>query len=218
MGYWVWKVDSLPRIKAFMWQCLHNSIGMGECLVKRHLSESDRCPLCQGEVETILHRLRDCEIAKATGNRLGVLSTINFFEGNLHIWLEKNCKDNTCRVNNQPPWRIIFPFVIWLMWKQRNNALFRGQHIRYDVHSEAIFLALEFLHCALNPSLSGSRKLIQIRWEKPSPGWIRLNTDGPALGNPGLVGCDGIIRNEHGDWLGGFSRSIGVTTSFIVEL
>ena len=46
MGSWVWKVDTLPRIKTFVWQCLHNSIGVGECLVRRHLSESDRCPIC----------------------------------------------------------------------------------------------------------------------------------------------------------------------------
>ena len=33
-GKWVWKLDTIPRIKAFIWQCLHNAIGVGECLVK----------------------------------------------------------------------------------------------------------------------------------------------------------------------------------------
>ena len=60
--------------------------------------------------------------------------------------------------------------------------------------------------------------MVRIRWEKPSPGWVRLNIDGSALGNPGRAGCGGIIRNDRGDWLGGFSRCIGVTTSFIAEL
>ena len=100
-----------------MWQCLHNSIGVGECLVKRHLSESDRCPICQREVETIIHRLWDCEMAKTTWTSLGIQSNNSFFEDGFHDWLEKNYKDNSCRVNNQPPWRIVFPFVIWLLWK-----------------------------------------------------------------------------------------------------
>ena len=39
-------VDTLPQIKSFMRQCLHNSIGVGDCLVKRQLSELDRCPIC----------------------------------------------------------------------------------------------------------------------------------------------------------------------------
>ena len=100
-GTWVWKVDTLPRIKTFMWQCLHNSIRMGECLVRRCLSEPDICPLCQRELETI-HRLRNCEAAKNTWSRLGITLNNNFYKESPHHWLEKNCKDNACRLNNQP--------------------------------------------------------------------------------------------------------------------
>ncbi|KAL0012520.1 hypothetical protein SO802_007628 [Lithocarpus litseifolius] len=96
-------------------------------------------------------------------------------------------------MSNQPPQRILFPFVIWLLWKERNDVVFRGQNFRPGVHSEAVFQALEFLHCVVNPKIS-------------------------ALGNPGRAGCGGIIRNDLGDWLGGFSRCIGITTSFISEL
>ena len=96
--------------------------------------------------------------------------------------------------------------------------MFRGQIFRSGVHSEAVFQALEFLHCALNPKIAGSQWMFWIKWEKPSPGWVRLNIDGSALGNPGRAGCGGIIRNDRGDWLGGFSRCIRVTTSFIAEL
>lgn len=86
------------------------------------------------------------------------------------------------------------------------------------MHSEALIHAAEFFHCVINPKLSSSRYIVQVRWEKPQRGWVRLNTDGSALGNLGRAGCGSIIRNEHGDWLGGFSRNIGVTTSFIAEL
>ena len=45
-----------------------------------------------------------------------------------------------------------------------------------------------------------------------------MNTDGAAVGNPGRVGCGGLIKNKHGEWLGGFSRSIGCSNSFMAEL
>uniref|UniRef100_A0A2N9IH06 RNase H type-1 domain-containing protein n=1 Tax=Fagus sylvatica TaxID=28930 RepID=A0A2N9IH06_FAGSY len=48
--------------------------------------------------------------------------------------------------------------------------------------------------------------------------WFKLNTDGSSLGNPGLAGGGGVIRNHVGDWVGGFSRVIGVTTSVQAEL
>ena len=59
---------------------------------------------------------------------------------------------------------------------------------------------------------------MQVRWERPQAGWACLNTDGAAVGNPGQVGCGGLIRNEHGEGLDGFSRSIGYSNSFMVEL
>lgn len=80
---WVWKLDTIPRVKTFIWQCLHNSIGVGECLVRRCISESDICPLCQREPETFLHKLRDCVTTIQIWERLGISPTSNFYEGNL---------------------------------------------------------------------------------------------------------------------------------------
>ena len=39
-----------------------------------------------------------------------------------------------------------------------------------------------------------------------------------SLGNLGPAGCGGILRDDNGDWLLGFSRKIGITTSFVAKL
>lgn len=49
-------------------------------------------------------------------------------------------------------------------------------------------------------------------------GWYKLNTDGASFGNPGKARERGIIRDKEGHWLKGFSRSIGFTSSIMVEL
>ena len=49
-------------------------------------------------------------------------------------------------------------------------------------------------------------------------GWSRLNTDGSALGSLGKAGGGRLIRNHNGDWVAGFSRSLGCTNSFMAEL
>ena len=38
------------------------------------------------------------------------------------------------------------------------------------------------------------------------------------MGNPGLVGGGGLIRNENGKWVKGYAISIGFATSIAVEL
>ena len=42
--------------------------------------------------------------------------------------------------------------------------------------------------------------------------------DGSAIGNPGPAGCGGVIRDNNGQWVAGFTRRIRVTTSFAAEL
>lgn len=59
---------------------------------------------------------------------------------------------------------------------------------------------------------------MSICWEKPCSGWFKLNTDGSSLGNPGLAGGGGLIRDENGDWVVGFARKIGIASSFMAEL
>ena len=48
-------------------------------------------------------------------------------------------------------------------------------------------------------------------------GW-KLNTDGSFMGSSGQVGCGGVVRDEHGGWVAGFTRHIGATSSFVAEL
>ena len=54
--------------------------------------------------------------------------------------------------------------------------------------------------------------------EKPGYGWLTLNTDGSVVGNFGVAGGGGLIRDTNGEWVTGFARKIGKTSSFQAEL
>ena len=51
----------------------------------------------------------------------------------------------------------------------------------------------------------------------PNP-FIKINTDGSALGNPGIAGAGGILRDHLGQWISGFSLHVGLATNNMVEL
>ena len=59
--------------------------------------------------------------------------------------------------------------------------------------------------------------IIAVRWEKPPLNWYKLNTDGASCRNPGRAGGGGVIRDSAGNWIKGFARYIGYTTSIIAE-
>ena len=49
-------------------------------------------------------------------------------------------------------------------------------------------------------------------------GWVKLNTDGSAIGSIGRAGGGGVIRNHEGQWLRGYARPLGYSNSCIAEL
>lgn len=59
--------------------------------------------------------------------------------------------------------------------------------------------------------------LKSIRWEKLKANWLTLNTDGSATSNSSPVGGGGLVRDESSDWVIGFARKIGNTSSFLAE-
>jgi len=49
-------------------------------------------------------------------------------------------------------------------------------------------------------------------------GWMKLNSDGSALGNPRRAGGGGLIHNHDGNWVQGYARGLGHTSNFMAEL
>ena len=64
-GNWVWRTSTIPKIRCFLWQCLHKSIPAREVLNVRGLNTPLSCPICCNEVESIIHILRDCSQSRA---------------------------------------------------------------------------------------------------------------------------------------------------------
>ena len=83
---------------------------------------------------------------------------------------------------------------------------------------ETVYKAFKFAFLGLNERHRHSLTVIQVQWLPPSEHWFKLNSDGSSLGNPGKAGGGGIICNHHGEWVCGYARAIGHTTSVAVEL
>ena len=96
--------------------------------------------------------------------------------------------------------------------------VFNGKSRNPKLDLVIINQAVEFFHCLSSPRLMTRKILRRIRWEKPVQGWWKLNIDGFYCGNTSLAGCGGVIRDDAGRWVIGFSRSIGMTNSFAAEL
>lgn len=177
-----------------------------------------RCPRCLKETETITHALRNCDLVRLVWNELGAVCFDRvFFVSDLENWLATNGKAGKATDENQPPWKIIFSFAVWIIWKNRNQYVFNNKaqnpHIAKDIMSNSV----EYYFCAYPKKGKPHMVIKQVHWDKPAVGWMKLNTDGSSLGNPGLAGGGGVIRDWTGRWIVGFSRNIGIASSLMAE-
>lgn len=211
---WIWKSETLPS-----WRCTHNSIGAKTCLAKRGIIDEDWCPIYKRDSETILHALRGCPRVKEVWIQPGV-KVLNrvFWMKNLQEWLNINEKINSSYIQGKPPWRIIFSFVVWSIWKSKNLCVFNRKDQNPHLSTKIENQALEFMYCVTSPRNPICKTNRRIWWEKPPVGWKKLNTDGSSMDSLERAGCGGIVRDEHVGWVVGFTRHIGSTNNFVSEL
>lgn len=83
-----------------------------------------------------------------------------------------------------------------MLWKQRNSLVFQNRSSNPNLATQIISQASDFHWCAADWKKANSFTMKNIRWERPRGGWRKLNTDGSSLGNPGLAGGGGVIKDE----------------------
>ena len=97
-------------------------------LVARGMDVSPVCQLCREGLESILHVLRDCQIACNLWNSLSPPMPASLFFGlNITEWIRQNCWNSKTSPNSDIRWDIIFSFGIWTLWLNRNGVVFQNE-------------------------------------------------------------------------------------------
>lgn len=78
------------------------------------------------------------------------------------------------------------------------------------------FQILKSLNIKANPKKPPD--IVAVKWHPPLSDWIKLNTDGLALGNLDVAAIGGIFRNYRGMVHGAFCMCIGNHSTFYAEM
>ena len=170
-GSWVWQLDSLPKIIHFIWLGLHNSIPVKKVIDARGIQCNVASPICQTHEESILHLLRDCPFAREFWRKIGTPQAVgNFLQLDLSEWLKTNCLAKDSISTNGIPWRCLFPFALWSLWKHRNRVAFENVSSDLRLSSSCIHQAREFFFCIGKGQKLKHHRVIPVCWHKPPQG------------------------------------------------
>ena len=137
----------------------------------------------------------------------------------LQNWLRYNATLDRATLPHHIPWRVYFLFTCWALWLARNERIFKNQsRSQHSLIYSSVQATTEFHFLA--GSISRPLSLIPqlIRWHTHPYPFLKLNTDGSALGNPGLTGAGGVLRDHWGRWISGFSLHVGLVKNNMAEL
>lgn len=62
------------------------------------------------------------------------------------------------------------------------------------------------------------KREIIVKWKFPPPSWIKLDVDGSVCEEGSSASCGGILRDDSGKWIVGFSKRIGAANTVEAEL
>jgi hypothetical protein len=207
---WIWKFK-LPEKHKFLF-CLacHNSVPTLLLLNYRNIAPSPLCSRCGLEDETFLHSVRDCNFSNIIWHHVG-FHDVNFF-ANLDVidWLKEW---------SMGPHSFLFAATILWAWRHHNLMCLSNENwplccLSYNIHSMVDSFMSSF---ATNPRMVSDH--IFIKWNNGNHSCVILNVDGSCLGTPLRAGFGGVIQNDAGFYLSGFSGYISDSSDILyVEL
>ncbi|KAI9198422.1 hypothetical protein LWI28_015556 [Acer negundo] len=130
-------------------------------------------------------------------------------------------------------WKAAILAVIWGVWIACNQWIFEGKSVDFRSILSLVWHAVSeanrldigcmrscmddlfiFRHFGLQGRPSKAPVIKSVIWSPPAPGWVRVNTNGAAMGSSGVGGCGGIFRNCRAFVKGCFAVLLGQVFAF----
>ncbi|XP_048613313.1 uncharacterized protein LOC125587176 [Brassica napus] len=121
-----WKVNVPQKICHLIWQLISGQIAVTRNLVRRNMRCDNYCPRCGAPDETVTHAIFECPPAlqvwelSQTPSSSGIFPVSSIYANMDFLFWRKN--DILEPEEDRDP----YPWIIWFIWKARNDKLFRG--------------------------------------------------------------------------------------------
>ncbi|KAK7268687.1 hypothetical protein RIF29_21393 [Crotalaria pallida] len=207
---WIWKLKIPENIKLLVWLIAHDSVLTNGLRARRGLTTNGTCSRCCREEETVMHCFRDCGEARNIWHLSGLWSCCSDFASITDpvLWIRMGNSQNSA----------LFFASLWWIWRAKNAMCIDHLKIPIPTVMNSINNLYSLIKNELNPVPAASSPQRWVKWENPPAGFIAVNVDGSCFDNPGPAGFGGLLRDDLGKWLLGFSGHIGISYNLHAEI
>ena len=136
---WIWQLDIPPKLKLFMWQICHNSLGVRGILAHRNIVPFSTCAICTDHTESLDHLFGGCPSLRPLWQLPALKDWLphSLPLATLHLSLSKIRSDKLSTIK--------LVFLLWSIWKERNAIIFHNDSLNnYRILHRAKFLFSEW--------------------------------------------------------------------------
>lgn len=200
----IWKVQTVPKIKAFLWRAFSGALPVAELMNSRGMPIDLRCQSCGMEGESINHVLFTCTVARQLWALLLFPSPLGGFD-ELSLHSNFNYLLKIGNLKSVPlETRRLFPWILWRLWKNRNLFVFEAKLFCpldsvVKIKEDADFWSLSQSvnsECERIESKAITRE--DIGWKPPSANWFKCNIGAFWCKHKKIGGCAWVLRDHNG--------------------
>ncbi|KAK6780036.1 hypothetical protein RDI58_022220 [Solanum bulbocastanum] len=199
----IWHKNIPFKASFLLWRALRGKLPTNEKLTKFG-NEPTKCFCCnRSGMDTIEHIFNNGHFAtyvwKSYSETAGITTDHSSLPQLIRQWWSTKPKNEAHRMLIQAT-----PiFICWNLWKNRCASKWPSNW------KDLIAMGENCIH---------DTKVTLVMWRRPPKNWVKLNTDGSALDNPGKLGAGGIIRDHRGEIILAFSTPMGEGTNNQAEI
>jgi len=173
----IWDLKTLPKIKMFLWRALSGVLVVSTCLQAHGMHTNLMCSLCQTNIESISHVLFCCWPAREVWENANIYMPPHGFTDSItdNIGFMLKLMSN---VGVPLPLRMAIPWILWGIWKHRNETLYAGKQgdlvylVTHAIEEAEVWNKLRDRQ--LQDNITNSQPIRrENRWIKPSLGVLK---------------------------------------------
>lgn len=199
-GNWVllWNLKVPPKVKTFLWRSCRNALPTRVRLQDRGVNCTKTCALCENEDEDSMHLFFYCTKSKQCWQQLGLWSKVHQ-KAQLNLSFGVTMFEILQELDSSQ--RVIWACVMWSIWKQRNDCIWRNEVMTTAAVRDR---GLNLLTGWQNAQDSRNRADVQQQriddtvWRKPDEGHFKCNVDAAFFKESNRVGIGICIRDDNG--------------------
>ncbi|XP_058746815.1 uncharacterized protein LOC131619766 [Vicia villosa] len=230
----IWNKHVPPSHAMVVWKMIYNKMPTDENFSLRGFSGPSFCSLCQCDADSTAHVFFECTFVRPIWNWLLAKLHFPYAVNNIQDCIEM------LSISRSPQAKAVVLSMVcslfYFVWRARNSMRFEGRKIHWKACISQImaraklvgdnrtnasdnnitsFLILKGMQVNLNPNRPAS--FMNVLWCPPPLGWVKVNIDGVARGNPVTMACGGLYRDSNAVHLGSFCDYMGEGNSELAE-